>query len=246
MTIEFRSDGTVALIVLNRAEKRNAISAEMIAELASALERSRDARVLLLTAAGPDFCAGMDLAELRGSADAGIEQHLQSARALSDLYTAIRRHPHPVVAAVHGRALGGGAGLATACDVVLATESAEFGYPEVKIGFVPAIVMSLVRRSVGEKRAFDLLTSGQSIPAREALELGLITRVIPDARFESSVEAYVASVAQKSASALSLTKQLLYSIDGLSFDAAIESGVQANALARATEDARRGFEGFKK
>ncbi len=151
-----------------------------------------------------------------------------------------------MVAAVQGRALGGGCGLANACDVILAAESAQFGYPEVNVGFVPAIVMSMLRRSVGEKRAFDLLVSGEPVGASEALEIGLITGVYPDAEFESSVEAYVANLAAKPATAVSLTKKLLYEIDGMPFLAAMESGVRMNALARMTEDARRGFERFAK
>jgi methylglutaconyl-CoA hydratase len=246
MSIDLRIDGPVARITLNRPEKRNAIDDAMLKELSDALKRSLDARVVLVTGAGPDFCAGMDLAQLRATADAGIEVHQESARRLAAVYLAIRRHPRPVIAAVRGRALGGGAGLATACDAVLAVESARFGYPEVNIGFVPAIVMSIVRRSVGEKRAFDLLTRGESISAHDALELGLITRVFSESEFEPGVEAYAASLAAKSASAIQMTKRLLYDIDGLSFDSAIDSGVQINAIARTTEDARRGFERFVK
>ena len=246
MSIDLRVDGAIARITLNRPEKRNAIDDALIVDLGSALDRAKDSRVVLLAAAGPDFCAGMDLAQLRETADAGIQNHLESAARLANLYRAIRYHPHPVVAAVQGRALGGGAGLAMACDVALAAESAQLGFPEVKIGFVPAIVMSMVRRSVGEKRAFELLTSGEPVSARRALELGLITHVFPEAEFEARAEAYVSALAAKSVSALSMTKKLLYDIDGMSFDAAIEAGVQINALARSTEDARRGFEGFKR
>ena len=219
----------------------------MVEALTQALRGSTDepdTRVVLIEGAGPDFCAGMDVAELAETADAGVAEHLESARALAGVYRALRSHPCPVVAAVRGRALGGGAGLALACDVVLAVESAQFGFPEVAIGFVPAIVMSLLRRSVGEKRAFDLLTSGKPVGAREAYEMGTITRVFADADFDASVQKYVSALAETSASALAMTKRLLYSIDAMSFDAAIEAGVQINAAARATEDARRGFQRF--
>ena len=176
----------------------------------------------------------------------GALEFLESARRLADLYRALRGHPKPVIAAVKGRALGGGCGLAMACDAILAAESARFGFPEVTIGFVPAIVMCLLRRSVDEKRAFDLLASGEPVRAREACEIGMITRVYPDSDFEASVAAYVAALASKSASAMGLTKKLLYAIDGMSFDAALDAGTQVNAIARTTADARRGFEQFGK
>src|SRR5262249_43487642 len=144
--------------------------------------------------AGQDFCSGMDIGLLRETNDGGILQHMELAESLGNIFRSLRRHPKPIVAAVMGRALGGGAGIATACDVVLAAESAHFGYPEVKIGFVPAIVMSMLRRSVGEKKAFDLLTSGEPIGASEALSIGLITRVYPDAEFKTRVDAYVSEL----------------------------------------------------
>jgi methylglutaconyl-CoA hydratase len=247
--IEYKLSGAILRITLNRPEKRNAINRRMTDELSQALARSAQeeaARVILIEAAGPDFCAGMDIAELAESADAGIAEHQESARVLADLYRAMRRHPLPIVAAVRGRALGGGAGLALASDVVLAAESAQFGFPEVKIGFVPAIVMSLLRRSVGEKRAFDLLTSGKPIAARDALQAGIVTRVFADIDFDSSTAAYVHSLAETSATAVGMTKKLLYSMDGVDFDTAIDAGVQTNALARMTPDARRGFERFGK
>ncbi len=247
--IEYRVEGPVARITLNRPEKRNAIHPSMIQEMGRALERARvdeTVRVVLLSGAGPDFCAGMDIALLRETADSGVLEHLQLASSLGDLFRALRRHPRPVIAAVTGRALGGGAGIAMSCDVILAAESAQFGYPEVKIGFVPAIVMSMLRRSVGEKKAFDLLTSAEPVSAREALALGLVTRVYPEAGFPAAVAAYASALAEKSPSAIRLTKQLLYQIDGMGFDAAIDAGVQINAIGRMTEDARRGFERFVK
>jgi methylglutaconyl-CoA hydratase len=241
--------GAVMRVTLNRPEKRNAIDEGMIAELRAAIEKAAagaDIRVVLLTGEGPDFCAGMDLAMMAESGNDSALEFLESAQRLADLYRALRDHPKPIVAAVKGRALGGGCGLAMACDAVLAAESAEFGFPEVNIGFVPAIVMSLLRRSVGEKRAFDLLASGEPVAARNACDLGMITQVYPDSDFVASVAAYVAALAAKSASALGLTKKLLYTIDGMSFDAALDSGTQVNAIARTTADARLGFQQFGK
>jgi methylglutaconyl-CoA hydratase len=243
--------GAVLRVTLNRPEKRNAIDDRMIAELRAAIEKAsgeEDLRAVLITGEGQDFCAGMDLGVMAESksANAGVLEFLESAERLAGLYRALRDHPKPVVAAVKGRALGGGCGLAMACDAVLAAESALFGFPEVNIGFVPAIVMSLLRRSVGEKRAFDLLASGEPVHAREARDLGMITRVYPDSDFDASVAAYVAALAAKSASAVTLTKKLFYSIDNMSFDAALDAGTKVNAIARTTPDARRGFEQFGK
>jgi methylglutaconyl-CoA hydratase len=241
--------GAITRIALSRPEKRNAIDERMIGALREALEKSSNdanARVVLIAAEGPDFCAGMDLQMMAESQDADAEGFLQSAERLADLYQSFRDHPKPVIAAVRGRALGGGCGLALACDAVLAAESAKFGFPEVNIGFVPAIVAVLLRRTVGEKQAFELLTSGEPVEARRAGELGMITRVYPDSEFDASVEAYVAKLAAKSASAIGMTKELLYAIDGMSFEAALEAGAEMNALARMTEDAKRGFERFAK
>src|SRR5579871_5181066 len=249
MPVDYGYSSGVVRITLNRPEKRNALDDAMITGLEHALVRSmleKGARVVLITGAGADFCSGMDLRQLEETSDQGVEKNMESAGALGGFYRALRRHRFPVVAAVQGRALGGGCGLANACDVVLAAESAQFGYPEVKIGFVPAIVMSMLRRSVGEKTAFDLLTSGEPIAASEALSIGLITRVYPDSEFKTGVDAYVSALAQKSASAISLTKKLLTHIDGMSFDAAIEAGAQMNAIGRMTGDAREGFERFTK
>jgi len=167
-----------------------------------------------------------------------------AARALVELYLAMRRHPKPIVAAVHGRVIGGGCGLATASDLILATDTSEFRYPEVNLGFIAAIVMALLRRVVGEKRAFEIVALGDSIPVATALELGIVNHVYPEADFDAQVEAYVAKLASKSASAISLTKDLFYHIDGMTFEAAIHAGLYGNALARMTPDARKGFDQF--
>jgi methylglutaconyl-CoA hydratase len=247
MSILYSVDGAIARITLNRPEKRNALNDELIGVLKDSLALAAEdeqVRVVLLGGAGQDFCSGADLAALDRSADAGVLDHLATAHELADVFLALRHHPKPIVAAVRGRAFAGGCGLATACDVILAAESAQFGYPEVKIGFVPAMVMAILRRSVSEKRAFELLTTGDPIGAAEAHRIGLINRTFPDAEFEVSVETYIEGLAAKSASAVRLTKRLLYHIDGMTFDAAIESGAHANALARMTEDAAHGIEKF--
>jgi methylglutaconyl-CoA hydratase len=150
------------------------------------------------------------------------------------------------VAAVHGRALAGGCGLASACDIVLASASARFGYPEVKIGFVPAMVTAILRRNVSEKRAFELLTLGREITAGDAMEMGLVNRVFPDESFERDIAGYVNEFSNVSRSAVSLTKKLLYQMDGLAFRDALETGADVNVIARMTEDCQKGIARFLK
>lgn len=165
---------------------------------------------------------------------------------MAGLLLDMRRHPRPIVAAVQGRALGGGCGIATAADIVLAADSAQFGYPEINIGFVPAIVMAILRRSVSEKRAFELIASGAVISAGAALEFGMINRIVAAETFDIDVQEFVTNLASKSTSALTLAKELFYRTDAMQFEAAIEAGAEVNAAARTTEDFKRGIEKFFK
>lgn len=247
--IIYSVDNAVARITLNRPDKRNALDDEIVTEFADALRSaSRDnaVRVVLLTGAGKDFCSGADLASLQRISEAGVEESMASARVMGELFVEMRRHPRPIIAAVRGRALAGGCGLATACDIILASESAQFGYPEVNIGFIPAMVMAILRRSVSEKRAFELITRGEIISASVAADIGMINRVFSDDQFDAEVEGYVTQMSKKSASAVSLAKNLLYHMDGMTFDAAIEAGIQLNAITRMTDDCKRGVERFLK
>jgi len=237
----------IARIILNRPDKRNALDDQIVSEFKDALQAaSQDdtVRVVLVTGAGKDFCSGADLASLQRISEAGVEESMASARVMGELFVEMRRHPRAIIAAVRGRALAGGCGLATACDIILAAESSQFGYPEVNIGFIPAMVMAILRRSVSEKRAFELITRGEIITARAALEIGMINRVFTDDQFDSGVETYVTQMATKSASAVSLAKSLLYHMDGMTFETAIEAGIQMNAITRMTEDCKRGVERF--
>jgi methylglutaconyl-CoA hydratase len=237
----------VARIVLNRPERRNALSADLVAELKESLafaEADDRIRVVAIAGEGPDFCAGADLREVRDAVEEGVLASLLDAESLGELFLLLRRMETPVVAVVHGRALAGGCGLATACDMVVAAEGARLGYPEVRLGFVPAMVMAILRRAVGEKRAFELVALGDEIDANTAREWGLVNRVIPDATFRADADAFVGELAGRSASALALSKRLLYQIDGASFEAAIRAGAQVNALARLTDDCQDGIRAF--
>jgi methylglutaconyl-CoA hydratase len=242
-------EGARALITLNRPEKRNALNDAVVSGLKESLHRAdgdEQVRVVVITGAGADFCSGADLSALQKISTASVMENLEDAQSLMELFALVRRVRVPVVAAVRGRALAGGCGLATACDIVLASKSARFGYPEVKIGFVPAMVMAILRRSVSEKRAFELITRGAEIGAVEAERIGLINQVFDDEDLEASVEAYVAAFAKVSRSAVALSKHLLYHIDGMTFDAALRSGADLNAIARMTEDCQQGIARFLK
>lgn len=245
--IVYETKNSVAFITLNRPDKRNALNDRIIAELRdsmTAAEAGDQVRVVVLRGAGRDFCAGADLAQLEKLAQASALENLEGASRMAELFLTMRRLKKPVIAAVHGRALAGGAGLASACDMVIAARSAQFCYTEVKIGFVPAIVMSIVRRNLGEKRAFEILATGRTFSAEEAAQIGFINRVSDDADFDAEVEKYAAEVAQLSASALMLTKYLLYQIDSMSFEQAIRAGVDLNIIARQTPDCQNSIRKF--
>ncbi|HLW53809.1 MAG TPA: enoyl-CoA hydratase-related protein [Candidatus Angelobacter sp.] len=239
----------VGRITLNRPEKRNALDRELIEQLRDAIAssaRDEKCRVALITGAGKDFCSGADLAGLEKTTQAGVLDNMADARRMADVFLMMRNHPRPVVAAVHGRALAGGCGVATACDIILSTEAAQFGYPEVNIGFVPAMVMAILRRSISEKTALEMVVGGEVISAGRAYEIGLVHRIYSDEHFHDEVESYVTRLASKSASAVMLSKRLLYNMDSMSFEAALSAGVDTNAIARMTEDCRKGVERFLK
>jgi len=234
-------------ITLNRPAKRNALSSEMIEMLHQALDRAdldSAARVVLIRGAGKDFCAGADLDELLASADKSENENAASALRLGTLFEKLRKLPKPVIALVQGRGLAGGAGLATACELPIASKSAQLGYPEIQRGFVPAMVAALLRRLVGEKMALDLILTGRVLTAEEALAAGLVTRVVPDAELEREGTDLAARLAASSASALALTKRLFYELDGKSLTEGIGLGARVNAVARSTPDFRQALVGF--
>ncbi len=241
------NEAGIRRITLNRPEKRNALNDEVLAGITEALrEADGDERTkaIVINGSGKDFCAGADLSALKNISETSVAENMENARSLVDLFLLIRKVRVPVVAAVRGRALAGGCGLASACDIVLASNSARFGYPEVKIGFVPAIVMAILRRNVSEKRAFELVTRGEEIGAEEAKQIGLVNRVFQDETFGQEVTAYVHHFEKTSKSAVSLTKSLLYQIDGLAFLEALETGAEVNVIARMSDDCRLGIARF--
>lgn len=245
----YQLDGAIAHLTLNRPEKRNALNEALIANLKSNLRQANDdpaVRVVVISGAGQDFCSGADLAALQKISEASVAENVDDARSLMELFILVRQVNVPIVAAVRGKALAGGCGLASACDLILASTNARFGYPEVKIGFVPAMVTAILRRNVSEKRAFELLTRGAEVSAEEAKQLGLVNQILSDENFEAEVTAYARGFETVSKSAVALTKALLYQVDGMTFGDALETGVDVNVIARMTEDCRKGIARFLK
>ena len=240
-------DKGILSVTLNRAEKRNAINAASVELLHQFLEQAdldADVRVVVIRGAGKDFCAGADLDELLASADQAPDQNEASAYRLGQIFERIRSLPKPVLALVQGRALAGGAGLATACDLVLASDTAQLGYPEIQRGFVPAMVATLLQRATGEKIALDLILTGRLLNAEEARMAGLVSRVVPAGELEKEGNALALRLAGSSATALALTKRVFFEQEGKSFAEGIRLGARVNAVARGTTDFRTSIASF--
>jgi methylglutaconyl-CoA hydratase len=247
MSVLYEVHDAIARINLNRPDKRNALNGELIAALKLALreaDRDENVRVIILSGAGADFCSGADLSALQKISKSSVAENLDDARSLMELFALIRQVRVPVIAAVRGRALAGGCGLALACDIVLAEKSARLGLPEVKLGFVPAMVMAILRRNVSEKKAFELVALGAEISAGEGESLGLINHAFEDETLDSQAQMFAQRLSKLSPSALSLSKKLLYKTDGLSLLEAIEFGVDVNVVARMTDDCKKGIARF--
>lgn len=242
-------EGQVLTLTLDRPDKRNALSSALVESLHAAVERAElDAgvRAVAVRGAGSDFCAGADLEELLASADRALDENERDALRLGELFIRMRALPKPVVAIVQGRALAGGAGLALASDLVVAADDAQIGFPEIRRGFVPAMVMTLLRRTVPEKVAFDLVATGGTVGASLAKDLGLFSRVVPAADLDRAADEVVAGLAGAAPSALALTKRLFHELDGTSFAQGIALGARVNAAARATPEFRAAIDGFLK
>jgi len=238
--------GEIGHITLNRPDKRNAISATMIAELQTALDEveKSHARVVILTGAGKAFCSGMDLEMLAAIAQQSAAENQEDSRRLAKLFRRIWSFPRPLIAAVNGAALAGGCGIATLCDFTLAVPEAKFGYTEVKIGFLPALVSVFLIRQIGEKRTRDLLLTGRIIEAAEAKELGLVNEIVPAEKLlERSRELAQLLIAASPAS-LSRAKRLMTSAAAAGVDADLERAILENARIRCTPDFKEGLASF--
>jgi len=246
--VQTTTDDAVHTIRLNRPDKRNALNEALVAALKSALSEAADRddiRVIVLTGAGSAFSAGADLASLRAMRDAGPMENQYDSRHLAELFRQIYQHPMPVIAKVNGRAIGGGCGLAAVCDFSYVAEGAKLGFSEVRIGFVPAIVMVFLRRKLGETRTRDLLLRGRLVEGPTAAEIGLVTRAVPDEELPGAVDELARELAtETSGSAVGLTKQMLARIPGMGLDEALDYAVQMNAFARGTDDCQAGIDAF--
>ena len=245
-TIQLAFDAGIATITLNRPDKRNAISFELIDDLRRALdevERS-PARVLILTGAGKAFCSGMDLENLKALLGRSPEQNRKDSETMAGLFRWLYEFPKVSIAAVNGAAIAGGTGLALLCDFTLAVPDAKFGYTEVRIGFVPAIVSTFLLRQIGEKQARDLLLTGRIFTADEAYRMGLINEIMPPEKLIDRARELAAQLMENSPTSLRLTKRLLSDHARAELDAQIETAVRENAAIRATTDFREGISSF--
>jgi methylglutaconyl-CoA hydratase len=238
--------GDNATITFNRAEKRNALSTQMIAELQAALdeiEKTR-VRVVILTGAGSSFCSGMDLEMLAAIAEQSVQENQEDSRRLAKFFRRVWSYPRPTIAAVNGHALAGGCGIATLCDFTLAVPEAKFGYTEVKIGFLPAIVSVFLRRQIGDKRSRDLLLTGRLFDAAEAKQLGLVSEIISPDRLIERAEQLAEQLASASPNSLTRAKRLLVCAESAAVDSELERAVLENARIRHTPDFKEGVASF--
>lgn len=247
LLVETSTDEQIRTIRLNRPDKRNALNADLVTALKEALTAADEegVRAIVLTGNGSAFSAGADLASLKALQDASPRENERDSRRLAELFRQIYRHPLPIIAQVHGPAVGGGAGLAAVCDFSLVAEDAKIGFSEVRIGFVPAIVMVFVRRKLGETTARDLLLRGRLLTGEEAADCGLVTRSVPAETLAEESRALGRELAAKtSGTAVALTKRMLAQMPGMGLSEALDYAVQMNAFARGTEECRAGIAAF--
>jgi methylglutaconyl-CoA hydratase len=245
-TLITADDSGISTITLNRPDKRNAISFDLIDDLLRALDdvARSSAHVLILTGAGKAFCSGMDLDDLKTLTRRSPAQNQADSETMAGMFRALYEFPKITIAAVNGAAVAGGMGLATLCDFTLAVPDAKFGYPEVRIGFVPAIVATFLLRQIGEKHARDLLLTGRIIGAEEALRLGLINQIIVPDKLLDRARELAGQLLQNSPASLTYTKRLLSEYAGADLDTQIKAAVRENAASRATSDFREGISAF--
>ena len=245
-TLLLEFNGEIAKITLNRPDKRNAITTTMISELLTALDviEKSHTRVVILTGAGKCFCAGIDLEMLAAIAKQSPSENQEDSRRIAKMLRRIWSFPRPMIAAVNGAAYAGGCGIATLCDFTIATTEAKFGYTEVKIGFLPAIVSVFLTRQIGEKRSRDLLLTGRIISAAEAKEFGMVSEVVPADRLLDRVQELVAELIAASPSSVTRAKHLLTSSAAAGLDHDLERAILENARIRCTPDFKEGIASF--
>jgi methylglutaconyl-CoA hydratase len=245
-TLKLEFDAQIATITLTRPEKRNAISTEMIEEVIAALAEAQSsaARVVILTGEGKAFCSGMDLDELRAIAKRSPSEHLEDSRRMARLFRTLYSFPKPTITAVNGAAIAGGCGLATLSDFTIAVPAAQFGYTEVRIGFVPALVSVFLRRQIGDKRTRDLALSGRLFDAAEAKAMGLVNEVVAADELIPAARKLAATLIASSPTSLERTKRLLLQMSQADLDRDISLAVQENSDIRSTPDFTEGLSSF--
>ncbi|MBM4150536.1 MAG: enoyl-CoA hydratase/isomerase family protein [Ignavibacteria bacterium] len=245
--LEIEEQGGITTVRLNRPEKRNALSPALLSEIHatfSSLGARKDISVIILEGAGKAFCAGADLEYLEHMSGFSIQENHQDSLHLKTAFHAVYTCPKPVIAKVHGPAIAGGCGLATVCDFIIAGESAIFGYSEVKIGFIPAIVMVYLLRKIGDTKARRLLLSAENISAIEAERIGLITQCVPDGELNNAVQTLAETLLKNSSSSMALTKDMLANLHGMSLEAGLNYAASMNAFTRMTDDCKHGIQSF--
>jgi len=247
--VEYKNSNRIGYITLNRPKKRNALNYQVVAELKEAFNLANndsDTKVIILTAEGDAFCAGADLAYLEELQQNSFDETLADSNHLKELFLQIYTLSKVVIAAIQGHAIAGGSGLASVCDYAFSVPQAKFGYTEVRIGFIPAIVMVFLIRKIGEQKAKDVLLSGRLITAQEAAEIGVITKVI-EADLQKEVEAFAQElIAKNSAQSMAQTKQMIANVQNLSLEEGLHLAAEQNAKARATDDCKKGISAFLK
>ncbi len=246
--IESLSQNNVNFVTIRRPEKRNALNAQLVTELKHALRHAADSdqvKVVVLKAAGKAFCAGADLGYLQDLQRFSEEENLQDSQHLKELFWLVYTLPKPVIAQVQGHAIAGGCGLATVCDFVFSVPEAKFGYTEVKIGFVPAIVMLFLVRKIGEAHARNLLLGGDLISAAKAEQLGMVHQIVPPEQLGQHVKDFAYKLCQQnSGDSMRLTKQMLGKIQEMPLGQALDFAAEQNAAARHTADCKKGIAAF--
>lgn len=241
-------EGRTLFLSLNRAEKRNALSPELVHELKEALqtyENDAEVRMVVIKSNGPAFCAGADLDYIKNMSSYSFEDNLFDSGSLAKLFEMIYKYPKPVIAQVEGPALAGGCGLAAVCDYVMATPNSTFGYTEVRIGFIPAIVSVFLTRKIGEGKARELLLSGRIIKAEEALSLGIINKLVSPDQIESEIKSMTEKWSLEcSGDAIARTKALLAGVQERGLEDGLAFAAEMNANARASADCKAGISAF--
>ncbi len=245
-TLQLTYDAGIATVTFNRPEKRNAISFELLNELLAAFDEveASPAQILILTGAGKSFCAGLDLEELKSLLGKTAAENLADSERIARVFRRLYDFPKPTIAAVNGAAIAGGTGLATMCDFTLSVPEAKFGYTEVRIGFIPAVVSSILVWQVGHKIARDLLISGRIFDAAEAHLLGLVNEVVEAAQLMPRARELAASLLANSPASMRATKSLINGFIGKDLDRQFADSIAQNAQARTTADFREGVSSF--